>query len=56
MCFPGGPMARNIPRSRDKALSSNVNRPFSITAKIREAFNPNDLGDAYYLTLEYKDK
>ena len=42
---------------RDKALSSNRQPAvFHYQQKIREAFNPNDLGDAYYLTLEYKDK
>jgi hypothetical protein len=40
---------------RDKALSSNRQScTFIYAQKIREAINPNDLGDAYYLTLEKK--
>jgi hypothetical protein len=40
---------------RDKALSANRQpATFRYAQKIREAFNPNDLGDAYYLTLEDK--
>ena len=40
---------------REKALSS-TKQPvvFQYQQKIREAFNPNDLGDAYYWTLDYK--
>jgi glycolate oxidase len=38
---------------RDKALSANRQAvAFRYQQKIREAFNPNDLGDAYYLTLD----
>ncbi len=37
---------------REQALSkSRQSAAFRYQQKIREAFNPNDLGDAYYLTL-----
>lgn len=38
---------------RDKALASNRQScVFRYQQKFREAFNPNELGDAYYMTLE----
>ena len=42
---------------RDKALSSNAQPAvFRYQQKIKEAINPNDLGDAYYLTLDDQKK
>ena len=52
-----GSDGREFPKEqRDKALSS-TRQPavFRYQQKIREAFNPNDLGDAYYLTLDDKE-
>jgi hypothetical protein len=48
-----GPDGKETPREiREQALSkSRQSAAFRYQQKIRETFNPNDLGDAYYLTL-----
>ena len=38
----------------EKMLSAGNPAPFNYQWKIREVFNPNDLGDQYYMTVEPK--
>jgi hypothetical protein len=49
-----GPDGKEVPKDiRENALShSRQADAFRYQRKFREAFNPNDLGDAYYWTLE----
>jgi hypothetical protein len=49
---------RSTPKEiRDKMLSAGASAvAFRYQGKIREAFNPNELGDAYYRTLDEPEK
>jgi hypothetical protein len=48
-----GPDGRTTPKEeRDKIHFSATTRRFRYQHKVRQAFNPNDLGDAYYETLD----
>ena len=51
-----GPDGKEVPQEqRDQALSATLlGVAFRYQQKIKETFNPNDLGDGYYLTLEDK--
>jgi len=49
-----GSDGRTTPREERERILSSARQPnvFHYQSKLREAFNPNDLGDAYYLTLD----
>ena len=49
-----GPDGRATLKEERERILSSAPQPavFRYQRKIKEAFNPNDLGDSYYLTLE----
>jgi len=52
-CFAADLMERTPKERRNKALlASPQPAVFRYQQKIKEAINPNDLGDAYYTTLD----